>query len=97
MVLSLWNKAHAHYLQGNPSGSPLEPADCYFTHNSNRHAKALYPPFSIIVVRLCGQNYTLLLLHNKKSNTLIKLQLCYQWQGDLLEVIYLLCVYVCNQ
>lgn len=88
---------HAHYLQGNPSGSPSKTADCYFTHNSNRTAKALYPLFPITVIRPCGQNYTLLLLHNKKSNTLIKPQLCYQGQADLLEVIYLLWVCVCNQ
>ena len=36
MVLSLWSKAHVHCLQRNPSGSPSEPADCYFIHNSNR-------------------------------------------------------------
>ena len=97
MVLSLWTKAHVHYLPGNPSGSPSKTADCYFTHNSNRTAKALYPLFPITVIRPCGQNYTLLLLHNKKSNTLIKPQLCYQGQADLLEVIYLLWVCVCNQ
>ena len=61
MVLSLWNKAHAHYLQGNPSGSPSEPADCYFTHNSNRsciylfwllsldHVVRVIPSFSCII------------------------------------------------
>ena len=36
-------------------------------------------------------------LHNKKANTLIKPQFCYQGQADLLKVIYLLWACVCNQ
>lgn len=81
MVLSLWTKAHAHYLQRNPSGSPSKPTDFYFTHNSNRPGMIMHPPSPITVIRSCDQNYTLLVLHNKKPNTLIKPQLCDQGQG----------------
>ena len=81
MVLSLWNKAYAHYLKRNLSGSPSKPADFYFTHNSNRPGMVMYPPSPITVIRSCDQNYTLYVLHNKKSNTLIKSQLCYQRKG----------------
>ena len=81
MLLSLWTKAHTHYLQRNLSGFPSKPADFYFTHNSNLPGMVMYPPSPITAIRPCDQNYTLLILHNKKSNTLIKSQLCYQGKG----------------
>ena len=48
MVLSLRTKTYVHFLQGNPSSFPSKLADCYFTHNSNRPAMVLYPPFQLL-------------------------------------------------
>ena len=69
MVLSPCTKAHAHYLQGNPSGSPSQPADCYFTHNTIR------PGMPFPCIHFSNKPYKILLSelnpplwHHKKSN-----------------------------
>ena len=68
-VLNPCTKAHARYLQGNPSGSPSQPADCYFTHNTIR------PGMPFPCIHFSNKPYKILLSelnpplwHHKKSN-----------------------------